>query len=172
MACEVIADGGHQAMKAILENDYFNWTLRTVVGLVLIVAAIDKAANPGAFAVSIANYKLIGEGPALWVATILPWIELVTGLSVLFGVLRTGGAVVASGLFAIFAALMASALARGLDISCGCFSQDPGVGTINGLRIIEDIGLLIASILIARSNNGSFSVEEYIARQASRKEMP
>ena len=100
MACEVIADGGHQAMKAILENDYFNWTLRTVVGLVLIVAAIDKAANPGAFAVSIANYKLIGEGPALWVATILPWIELVTGLSVLFGVLRMGGAVVASGLFA------------------------------------------------------------------------
>jgi len=45
------------------------------------------------------------------------------------------------------------------------------VGTINGLRILENFGLLIASILIARSDNGSFSVEEYIARQASRKEL-
>jgi len=159
-------------MKAILANDYFNWTLRTIVGLVLVVAAIDKAADPSAFAVSITNYKLVSEGPALALATILPWIELVTGLCVLFGVLRTGGAVVASGLFAIFAALMASALARGLDISCGCFSQDPGVGTISGIRILENVGLLVASILIARSDNGSFSVEEYITRQASRKEIP
>jgi len=159
-------------MNAILANDYFNWTLRTIVGLVLVVAAIDKAADPSAFAVSIMNYKLIPEGLALAVATVLPWIELVTGLCILFGVLRAGGAVVASGLFAIFAVLMISALARGLDISCGCFSQDPGVGTINGLRILENIGLLIASILIARSDNGSFSVEEYIARQASRKETP
>lgn len=159
-------------MKAILGNDYFNWTLRTVVGLVLVVAAIDKAADPAAFAGSIMNYKLISAGPALAVATILPWIELVTGLCVLFGVLRTGGAVVASGLFAVFAALMASALARGLDISCGCFSQDPGVGTINAVRILENIGLLIASILIARSDNGSFSVEEYITRKVARKGTP
>lgn len=172
MACEVAPDGGHSAVNAILSNDYFNWTLRTIVGLVLVVAAIDKAADPSAFAVSIANYKIISTGLALAVATILPWIELVTGLCVLFGVLRTGGAVVASGLFALFTVLMISALARGLDISCGCFSQDPSVGTINASRVLEDVGLLIASILIARSDNATFSVEEYFARQATAKKRP
>lgn len=159
-------------MKAILANDTFNWTLRTIVGLVLIVAAIDKAADPSAFAASIVNYKIISGWPALAVATVLPWIELVTGLCVLFGVMRTGGAVVASGLFALFAALMASALVRGLDIGCGCFSQDPGVGTINGLRILENVGLLIASVILARSDNGTFSVEEYFTRQPSGPSTP
>jgi uncharacterized membrane protein YphA (DoxX/SURF4 family) len=157
-------------MNRILANDYVNWTLRTVVGLVLIVAAIDKVADPAAFASSIDNYRLFPEALTLGVATILPWIELMTGLCILFGALRQGAALLAAGLFALFIAVLFTALARGLDIACGCFTQDPDVGMVGWMRILENTGLLVASLLIYRSENSTFSVKEYIERQASRRD--
>jgi uncharacterized membrane protein YphA (DoxX/SURF4 family) len=153
-------------MKSILANDYVNWTLRTIVGFVLIVAAIDKAADPASFAASIANYRILPDWASMTVATTLPWIELLAGLCILFGVLRTGGALLASALFATFTVLVLSALVRGLDIACGCFTQDPQVGMITWVKVLENLGLLIASFLIYRSDNFTFSIEEYLARSA------
>ncbi len=154
-------------MKTILANDYLNWTLRTVVGLALIVAAIDKASDPSAFAAAVANYRIVPDGLVVVLASILPWIELLTGLSILFGALHRGASLLAAGLFTVFILAMVSALARGLDIACGCFTQDPEVGMISWIRILENSGLLLASLLIALSDNMSFSIEEYIRRRPS-----
>lgn len=154
-------------MKTILDNDYFIWTLRTIVGLVLIVASIDKASDPASFAGSIANYRILSGFTATAVATVLPWIELLAGLCILFGVLRRGAALVASSLFALFLLAMISALVRGLDIACGCFTQDPDVGMISWIHILEDFGLVLASVLIYRTENSTFSIEERFQRQAS-----
>lgn len=157
-------------MKTILANDYVNWTLRTLVGLVLIVAAVDKVADPSAFAESIANYRILPETIGLGFATVLPWIELLSGLAILFGVMRQGAALLASGLFVLFILVLLSALVRGLDIACGCFTQDPDVGMVSWMRILENTGLLLASLAIFRSANSTFSVEEYFQLRAARKE--
>jgi hypothetical protein len=45
-----------------------------------------------------------------------------------------------------FTILVFSALSRGLDISCGCFSQDPHVNKIGYQKIAENFGLIILSL--------------------------
>jgi hypothetical protein len=45
-----------------------------------------------------------------------------------------------------FTILVASALMRGLDISCGCFTQDPNVRKIGYQKILENCGLIVLSV--------------------------
>lgn len=152
-------------MNIFLNNEYVVWTARVFLGLTLVVAAIDKAADPSAFVVSVANYDLLPAVLLSTVATILPWIELVTGLAIMFGILTRGGAFLALILFSFFTLAVLIALARGLDISCGCFSQDPEVGKIGWYKVAENIGLMIVSAFLFFSENTAFTLEEYYRRR-------
>jgi len=104
----------------------FLTALRVAFGLVFVVASLDKIADPQGFAQVVDNYRIL---PAVLVnptAILLPWIELVSGLALTLGVLPRGASVVLSGLTAVFMAVLAYNISRGLDVSCGCFSVEGG----------------------------------------------
>jgi len=133
-------------VKSLLSNRLIVLLVRVFLGGVFVIASLDKIVDPAAFAVSILNYKVVSVTPALVIATVLPWAELLCGLGLLLGLYPRGSSLLAASMLAVFTVLMGSALLRGLDISCGCFSQDPSVGRIGGARIAEDAGLFILSI--------------------------
>jgi uncharacterized membrane protein YphA (DoxX/SURF4 family) len=131
--------------------------LRGIVGLVFILAAISKIIDPGGFATSIINYRLIPSDPAMLVATVLPWIEVLVGLGLICGLFVRGSSFLALVLLIVMTAAVFSALMRGLDISCGCFSQTPAAEPIGWKKIGENVVLVALSFLIFRSPDNGFS---------------
>ncbi len=119
---------------------------RLAVGVTLLWASLDKVAHPAAFAESIHHYRLTPMALLHPFALLLPMVELVVGAALILGVARRGAALIAAFLMAVFIAAIASALVRGLDISCGCF--DTAGGHKVGLDLLwRDVLLLAAAVV-------------------------
>lgn len=149
-------------MKTLLHNNYIILGGRIVLGMVFLVASIEKLADPAAFATSIGYYRLITGNTAMLVATILPWVELLCALALLFGVAMRGSSFLCGVMLIVFIAAIVSALARGLDISCGCFTQDPAAGKIGWQKLVENSLLVLVSILVYYAQATRFTLEQYI----------
>jgi len=108
---------------------YVVWILRLVVGGAFIFAGALKIADPAKFAIDVSNYRLVPHELINLVAILMPWMEVVAGAFVLTGVWLTASALVIVSMTVMFAIVIVSALARGLNIECGCF------GTMGGKHI-------------------------------------
>ncbi len=148
-------------MKTLLSNDYLILALRIVLGFIFVIASIEKMADPAAFSTSIGNYKLISPTTALTVATYLPWIELLSGLAILFGIFSRGSSLLILIMLVVFTGGVVSAVLRGLDISCGCFTQDPSVGKVGWYKVGENIAMILGSLVLFYSHSLRFSLEQY-----------
>ena len=95
---------------------------------------------------SVYGYQLVGPAFGLIVAMILPWLEVGIGICLVGGVLVAGSLLISIALSAVFTFVIASALHRGLSISCGCFGSSPD-DTINVLTLVRAIGILLLSVL-------------------------
>ena len=144
-------------MRQILNNKYFLFTIRILLGVVFIYAAITKASDPEGFARAISNYKLLPTFLINFIAIILPWIELCAGVLLLFGISVKENSMILSGLLIVFVMAILISLARGLNIDCGCF------GTVGGTKvgvqkILENIGLLISGLLLIKFDSNLFTL--------------
>ena len=99
----------------------FRPILRVLLGAVFCYAGVAKALNPGQFAIDIDHYRLLPYFALAPLALYVPWLEIVSGISVVFGPARRGALFVLLALNFIFTLAVGSALVRGLDITCGCF---------------------------------------------------
>jgi len=145
----------HRGKGHAVKTNWINWLLRIVVGGAFVLAGALKIADPAQFALDVTNYRLLPSALINLVAIILPWIEMVTGLFVLAGVWLRASALILASLTVMFLFVILSALARGLNIECGCFGTIGGrhVGLVN---LTIDITLLIfAALLFVRSRDCS-----------------
>jgi len=131
--------------------------------MVFLVAAADKLGNPELFARNIANYRLVPLELVNVLAIVLPWLELMVGLMLLAGLRVQAAAMVAAGLLVVFTVALVSALVRGLDIHCGCFSQT-ATERIGWERVLHDIALLVAALVLVVWTPQRWGVEQYIRR--------
>jgi uncharacterized membrane protein YphA (DoxX/SURF4 family) len=129
-----------------------------IVGLMFIVVGVGKIANPEEFAKEIANYQIL---PYLFVnitAIIVPWIELFAGILLLLGVQTKSSSIVIAVMTVVFTIAVIIAIAKGLNIECGCYSniasQQVGLP-----KVLENIGLLILTFIIILSDNKKFSLK-------------
>lgn len=124
-----------------------DWLCRIVVAAVFLLAAVPKLLDPLDFAKAIANYRVmlpfIGQDYVFPVAILLPALEFVAAVALLLNRTRRAGSLVCGVMLAIFIVLITQAVARGLNIDCGCF----GIGAVSKAlaqkvgveKIIEDI---------------------------------
>jgi uncharacterized membrane protein YphA (DoxX/SURF4 family) len=120
-----------------------------VLAAVFVVAGFAKIADPPAFAQEIHNHRLL---PALGVnpfALVLPWLEVVTGVALFFGLARRTAAGVFGILLIVFIGALGINLARGRAVECGCFGASAAAKTEAQLLtdmklvILRDVGLLV-----------------------------
>jgi uncharacterized membrane protein YphA (DoxX/SURF4 family) len=138
-------------------NKYFLLALRLILGFVFIYAATFKITDTEGFSQSIANYKLLPEFSINIVAIVLPWLELSTGLLLIFGLSVKENSAILTGLLIIFIFAIVFSLFRGLDISCGCFGTQGGT-KIGFTKLAENIGLLLAGLLLIKFDSTFFSI--------------
>ena len=106
-----------------------NIALRLILGGIFVYAGVLKIYEPGKFAVDIANYRIVPHDLINLFAITLPWVEVLGGLFLIFGIWLRASALVVLAMTAMFFLAISSALARGLNIECGCF------GTVGARRI-------------------------------------
>ena len=134
-------------MMQIIKNRKTLLLFRIILGLVFIVAGVEKISNPESFAISIENYKIMPVFIVNFTAIPLPWIEFITGLLLIFGVSVKENTAIINILLVVFIVLVVTALLRGLDIDCGCFGTLDGQKV--GLRkIAENLFLLALGLCI------------------------
>ena len=118
------------------------------LGLLFIYASLDKIWNPGLFAKSISNYRLLPL-PLLHISAImLPWIELICGLALVTNRYQRAAYTIIGGMLIIFILAIASAMSRGLDFNCGCFSVDSEESNMGLMKVVQNVGLLFSCDLI------------------------
>lgn len=129
---------------------------RLLVGGVFVYAGAPKAIHPEQFALAINNYRLLPDNLVSLVALIVPWLEVVVGGCLLSGLLTRAAAWLAGLLSAAFAVAVASAVMRGLDIECGCFS---GSAPADWAHVGFNLVILGVSIYLARVGAGAWSAD-------------
>ena len=121
---------------------------RILLGLIFIIASIDKIIDPAGFARDISNYHFVPFGFENIIAIILPWLELFIGLGLILGIMVDGASVISGILLILFIILIFQATIRGFNIDCGCGLKE---GEIVGWRkIFEDLIFLSGSYFIWR----------------------
>lgn len=130
--------------------------VRLGMAAVFIAAALPKIAAPDLFALSVHNYQMLPAWGVNAVAVLLPWLELVIGVCLGLGIWTRASAVIMTGLMIVFMIALASAAARGLSISCGCFEVGEGAEHSSSLiwAALRDVAFLLGSVLLVRFGGG------------------
>ena len=122
---------------------------RLVLGGVFIYASLDKIANPAEFAKAIGNYHVLPFGLENLLALFLPWLELLTGILLIAGIMVDGATILIISMNIVFIFAISQALARGISIECGCFSVSTEGGSNIGFQtILRDFIYLIMAFII------------------------
>lgn len=148
-------------LKKIFNNKYLLLSIRIFLGFIFVFAAITKVSDPIGFSQSIYNYKLMPDFTINFLAIAFPWIELVAGILLIFGIaVKENSAILSSLLFVFIIAIIIS-IARGLNIDCGCFGTVEG-SKVGLLKILENFGLLIIGLILMKFDSKflSLSVQE------------
>jgi len=140
-------------LRRLVDNDYLTMLSRLIVGGIFIYASFYKIVEPSMFAKSILYYHLV-PGPLVnLMAIILPWLEILVGLALVFGVVYRGAVWWANLMLVIFIVALASTIARNLDIECGCFKAGQSATGPAWGSLLFDLGSLVFSVqlLVSRS---------------------
>lgn len=105
-------------MKA---REIVTWLFCVILAAVFVAAAVPKLIEPGNFANDLLNYRLLPESLVGFVALFVPALELMIAGALLWPRYQRGAALLSTLLLLGFAAAMAQARIRGIDLSCGCF---------------------------------------------------
>jgi len=119
--------------------------IRIILSIVFVYASIDKIVHPQSFAQAVFNHQVLPEILINIIAIVLPWMELILGLCLLFNVWMNGASTLIAGLMFIFMSTITFNLLRGLDVGCGCFSTSTEE-SMNSLTLIRDMIFLCLSL--------------------------
>lgn len=145
-------------LKNILKNEYLLLFARVALGVVFVIAGMEKISGPNAFAKAIYDYRIFPEVLVNFLAVVIPWIEVVSGLLLVFGILARENAAIISFLLVMFSMLVVISISRGLNIECGCFGTASG-SRVGWQKILENSGLLLLGFYIMYFENRSLKLE-------------
>ncbi len=129
-------------MKSRL-GTYFFLSTRLLLGAIFIAASIDKIAHPAEFAEIISNYQILPGHLINIAAIVLPWLEAILGLFIVCGWWLPGATVLADLLLVCFLVALVQAVARGIDLQCGCFSVKAAGATHTVWYLVRDSFFLL-----------------------------
>lgn len=137
---------------AIPKRSFLVWPIvhrliRIVIGALFVFAGATKAYDPAAFASEIQRYQLVPWMFGALLAAYLPWLEITSGSFLMLGRFERGALLLITVLLLAFTIALASAIARGLSIDCGCFgktfqSTGTAVPLVRNLVLLVGVGVL------------------------------
>jgi len=139
----------------LLKNKYLLFLIRIILGFIFIYAGIEKISDPEGFALSISNYRLLPIWTVNIFAITLPWIELIAGLLLLFGILVKENSSIILFFLCVFTIAVIISLFRGLNIECGCFGKGNQIGL---LKLTENLLMIIGAVILTFFGSDYFKI--------------
>jgi uncharacterized membrane protein YphA (DoxX/SURF4 family) len=127
---------------------------QVVIGALFAWAALAKLGDIPGFARQVHGFRAVPLAMENLVALTLPWIELVAALGLTMGVRARASAIVVLGMLATFTVAILAALARGLDIDCGCFGT-ADAARVGAVKVMQNAGMLVVAAVAARRPRGA-----------------
>jgi uncharacterized membrane protein YphA (DoxX/SURF4 family) len=135
--------------REALAHPWLTTRVQIALGLIFIVAAWPKIADPPSFAHMIYNYRIVPASLINVSALIMPWVEILAGLALVLGVWTRGARWIIGVLLVTFMIAISINLFRNNAIDCGCFDVS-AAGKTHEERIrdmwivvIRDAGMLL-----------------------------
>lgn len=126
---------------------WFDILGRSLVGVIFLVAAVPKLFDINGFSEVINAYGMLPDFLIMPSAIIIPILEIVLAIGVIFN--RRREKIGSAMLLLLFIAVLSYAIYLGLDIDCGCFGpEDPEHTAFMGLRVALWRDLFMLLILI------------------------
>ena len=140
-------------MRRVVDNDLLTIISRLFVGGAFVYASFYKVVDPASFAKSIWYYHMVPGGLINLMALILPWLELLCGLGLILGVAYRGSALLINLMTLVFIYALSSAIARDINIDCGCFKAAEASSESAVRSLIFDLVMLVFGLqaLFSRS---------------------
>ena len=135
--------------------------MRLILGGIFLAAGILKFGNITAFAAQIAGFQILPTPFVGPLAALLPVVEIIVGLMLIVGFATRIVAWIAAAQVAIFSGVIASAVIRGLTVSCGCFGANDTTKT-SWAEVARDGLFVILAVVIALRAPGMISVDRRI----------
>jgi len=123
-----------------------SWVLRTVLAAIFLYAGIAKLADVRAFAADVANYRMLPAALIAPFAATLPGVEIACGLALLYPRTVRAAAGLAVALLVAFTVAAVQALARDINLDCGCFGSVRAPVTV--LTVGRDAALVAAAVAV------------------------
>ena len=141
---------------------------RLYLGGVFLFACWHKIVHPDSFAVDVATYQILPLSLVNLFAITLPWVELGAGLMLVLGFRARSGALLTSGMMVMFIVALIIALAKGLDMSCGCFaSQGSEEDPISYRTVLRDLCWLALSVYILFLDRRPIGLDALLERRSA-----
>lgn len=155
-------------MRADRIAAWFAVPARWYLGVLFVGACLHKIAEPASFALDIATYDILPLVAVNLVAIVLPWIELYAGAMLIAGWRVRASSLIVAAMMLVFLAALWIALARGLDMSCGCFaSQGAEEDPISRMTVLRDIVWLGLALFVVVFDRGLVGLDRLLARRIS-----
>lgn len=139
---------------------------RWYLGVLFVGACLHKIADPHSFAVDIATYDMLPLMLVNLAAITLPWTELAAGAMLIVGWRVRTAALLVGGMMLFFLTALGVALARGLDMSCGCFaSQGVAEDPISWLTVMRDLVWLGLAVFVVVYDTGRLGLDSWLRRR-------
>jgi uncharacterized membrane protein YphA (DoxX/SURF4 family) len=141
---------------------------RWYLGVLFVGACLHKIVDPRSFAIDIATYDILPLVLVNLAAITLPWVELLAGAMLLAGFRVRAGALLIAVMMVVFIAALLVALARGLDMSCGCFaSQGAEHDPISRMTVLRDLAWLALAVFVMLYDGGRAGLDRLLERRTA-----
>ncbi len=131
--------GDHDALRIL------SLLIRLFLAYTFLISGAEKLVAMGVFGRNIFAYGILPESLSNIAAALFVWTEIVIGVFLFAGAMIRGSALVASTMLVLFLIAIISALARGLEIDCGCFANPEPIGWH---KVWEDLAYLAAALYL------------------------
>jgi uncharacterized membrane protein YphA (DoxX/SURF4 family) len=135
--------------------------LRVVLGGIFLVAGAAKVGHAAEFAVEIAGFRLVPAAVIAPMALGLPLLEILLGACLVLGLFTRTAGWIAVAVFAVFDLAIASAVVRGMSVSCGCFGPNDASVTSWG-EVARDAIFIVLALAVALRPPGALALDHRI----------
>ena len=139
--------------------------LRLVIGAIFLVAGVSKIGHAAEFAAQIAGFHLLPQIVIAPIALGLPFLEVLLGGYLIIGLFTRAAAWVAAAMLLLFDGAIASAVVRGMTVSCGCFG--PADKTVTTwAEVARDAVFVALAVVIALRAPGMLALDRRMDGQS------
>lgn len=133
------------------------------MGILFLVAGALKITAPNDLAQTIASFRLLPGAITAPLAIFIPIFEIGLGIYLMLGLFSRIASWIATVQLLVFAAVIASVVARGIVTSCGCFGP-ADTAPATWLDVVRDILLAAVTAFVALKGPGTLAADTWLKR--------